>query len=160
AVLGDALAIKKRGLLTLERARMIRDDIGPVALPEELDEATNLTVYVGRHERIHGAPAYIAVCDLLHRRGLAGASVFLGVDGTVRGQRERAQFLRRNTAVPLMIIAVGTGAGVTQVLPELGALLRRPMITVERVRVCKRDGQLFERPHSLPGTDIHGLGVW
>jgi PII-like signaling protein len=32
------------------------------------------------------------------------------------------------------------------VLPELGALLRRPLLTVERVRVCKRDGQCLARP--------------
>ena len=46
------------------------------------------------------------------------------------------------------------------VLPELGGLLRRPLITIERVRVCKRDGELLERPHALPGTDEHGLALW
>ena len=45
-------------------------------------------------------------------------------------------------------------------MPELGGLLRRPLITVERVRVCKRDGELLERPHALPGTDEHGLSLW
>ena len=45
-------------------------------------------------------------------------------------------------------------------LPELGGLIRRPLITVERVRVCKRDGELLERPHALPGTDEHGLSLW
>ena len=47
-----------------------------------------------------------------------------------------------------------------RVLPELGGLIRRPLITVERVRVCKRDGELLERPHALPGTDEHGLSLW
>ena len=98
--------------------------------------------------------------DLLYRRGLAGASVFLGVDGTVHGQRERARFFSRNVDVPVMIIAVDAANQITRVLPELGALLRRPLITVERLRVCKRDGQRFERPHSLPGVDEHGLAMW
>ena len=26
--------------------------------------------------------------------------------------------------------------------------------------VCKRDGELLERPHALPGTDEHGLALW
>ena len=160
ALLDPVLAIKQRGLITLERARLLREDIGLLQLADELHEAVKLTIYVGRKERVYGLPAYIALCDLMYRRRLAGASVFLGVDGTAHGQRQRAQFFGRNPDVPMMIIAVGSGERIGQVLPELGALLRRPMITIERVRVCKRDGQLLERPHALPGTDEHGLPQW
>jgi PII-like signaling protein len=160
ALLGPVLAVKQRGLVTLERARLLRDDIGPIALPDELHEAVKLTVYVGRRERVYGVPAYIAVCDLMYRRRLAGASVFLGVDGISHGHRQRAEFFGRNVDVPMMIIAVGSGELIGRVLPELGGLLRRPLITVERVRVCKRDGELLERPHALPGTDEHGLPLW
>ena len=60
----------------------------------------------------------------------------------------------------MMVIAVGSGELIGRVLPELGGLLRRPMITLERVRVCKRDGELLERPHALPGVDEHGLPLW
>ena len=139
-LLDPVLAIKARGLLTLERARLLTDDIGPVELSDELHEATKLTVYVGRKERVYGVPAYIALCDLMYRRELAGASVFLGVDGTAHGHRQRARFFDRNTDVPVMIIAVGSGERIGRVLPEIGGLIRRPLITLERVRVCKRDG--------------------
>jgi PII-like signaling protein len=160
AALDRVLAIKQRGLLTLERARLLRDDLGPLELPDDLHEAVKLTVYVGRKERVYGVPAYIAICDLMYRRKLAGASVFLGVDGTAHGQRQRAAFFGRNPDVPMMIVAVGSGERIGRVLPELGGLLRRPMITLERVRVCKRDGKLLERPHALPGVDEHGLPLW
>ncbi|MGH3985478.1 MAG: DUF190 domain-containing protein [Pseudonocardiaceae bacterium] len=159
-LLDDLRAIEHRGLITLERARMLRGDIGPVLLPEELHEDTKLTVYVGRQERVYRVPAFAAVCDLLHRRGIAGAIVLLGVDGTAHGQRNRARFFGRNADVPMMIIAVGTGDRIGQVLPELGGLLRRPPITLERVRVCKRNGELVERPHALSATDEHGMAVW
>jgi len=59
-----------------------------------------------------------------------------------------------------MIIAVGAGQQIAKVLPELGGVLREPLITLERVRVCKRDGQLLATPHELPGTDEHGLALW
>ena len=154
------LAVDKRGLISLERARLLDDDIHSIELSDKYHEATKLTIYVGRKERVYGVPAYIAVCDLLYRRQLAGASVFLGVDGTVRGQRERAKFFGRNVDVPMMIIAVGSGERIGRVLPEIGGLLRSPVITLERVRVCKRDGELLERPHALPGTDEHGLTLW
>ncbi|MGH3781595.1 MAG: DUF190 domain-containing protein [Pseudonocardiaceae bacterium] len=160
ALLDDLRAIEHRGLVTLERARMLVGDIDPVRLPEEPHETTKLTVYVGRQERVYRVPAFAAVCDLLHRRSIAGATVLLGVDGTAHGSRTRARFFGRNADVPMMIIAVGTGERIGRVLPELGGLLRRPLITLERVRVCKRNGELIERPHALPATDERGLAVW
>ncbi len=160
SMLEPILKIKRRGLITLERARLLRGEIGPVQLPEQLGEATKLTIYVGRQEKVRGVAAFAALTDLLHRRGIAGASVLLGVDGTSRGRRVRAQFFARNADVPVMIIAVGSGEKIAQVLPELGELLRDPLMTLERVRICKRDGELLARPHELPGTDEHGLAIW
>lgn len=160
AMLDLVLQIKQRGLITLERARLLSGEISPVQLPEQLDEATKLTVYVGRQERVFRTPAYAAITDLLYRRGIAGATVLLGVDGTSRGARRRAQFFSRNAEVPMMIIAVGPGERIASVLPELGGLLRDPLITLERVRVCKRDGKLLAYPHQLPDTDPQGLAIW
>jgi PII-like signaling protein len=154
------LKVKRRGLITLERARMLSGDMASARLPAELSEAAKLTVYVGRRERALGRPAFAAVCDLLHRRGIAGATALLGVDGTSHGRRTRARFFGRNADVPVMIIAVGSGERIAQVLPELGGLLREPLVTLERIRICKRDGELLAEPHSLPDTDEHGLGLW
>ena len=41
----------------------------PCLLPEELHEASKLTVYCGRHERVGRRPAFVAIVDLLHRHG-------------------------------------------------------------------------------------------
>ena len=163
ALLDQVLAVKRRGLLTLERARLLRENgalVGPLELPDELREAVKLTIYVGRKERVNGAPAYVAVCDLLHRRRIAGASVLLGVDGVNHGQRQRARFFGRNANVPMMIVAVGSGERIGGVVPELSAVLPRATFTLERVRVCKRDGELVARPHALPGLDEGGLAMW
>jgi len=160
AMLEPVLQIKRKGLITLERARLLSGEIGPARLPEELGEATKITVYVGRQERVYRMTAFAAVTDLLYRRGVSGASVLLGVDGTSRGRRARARFFARNADVPVMIVAVGSGERIAQVLPELGGLLHEPLITLERVRVCKRDGELLAIPHELPGTDEHGLAMW
>ncbi len=159
-LLEEVIAVKRHGLITLERARMLTGEVGAVTLPEELHEATKLTIYVGRQERVSGSPAFVAVCDLLHRRGIAGATVLLGVDGTAHGVRQRARFFGRNAEVPMMVIAVGAGEQIARVLAELGTLLSRPLLTLERVRVCKRDGQLLSPPRLLPATDEHGLATW
>jgi PII-like signaling protein len=157
-LLPQVQAIPCRGLLTVERARLLEAD--QIELPQDRPEATKLTVYVGRQDRIDRRPAYVAICDLFHRRGLSGASVLLGVDGTAHGERKRAKFFDRNDDVPVMVVAVAAGDRVSAVLPDLGALLRHPLLTVERVRVCKRDGELLERPHMLPSHDDRGLPLW
>jgi PII-like signaling protein len=160
AVLDEVTQLKRRGLVTLERARLLTGDVQPLSFPETLHEATKLTVYVGRQERVYGMPAYLAVCDLLYRREIAGATVLLGVDGTAHGERRRARFFGRNADVPLMLIAVGSGAKIARVLPELSGLLHRPVLTLERVRVCKRDGERIAEPSRLPDADAEGLQIW
>jgi PII-like signaling protein len=142
AVLAPVITLNPAGLVTLERARLLTDTVTPGDLPE----TAKLTVYLGRQERVYRVPAFVAVCDLLHRRGLDGATALLGVDGTAHGQRQRAAFFSRNAEVPMMVIAVGPGEQIGRVLPELGALLRRPLLTLERVRVLKRDGRLLAAP--------------
>lgn len=160
ALLPEVLNANPKGLVTLERARLVRGDLSPDLVPEQWDEATKLSIYVGRQERAYGMPAFVAICHLLRRRGITGASVFLGVDGTAHGARERARFFSKNIDVPVMVIAVGPSQVVERVLPELGALLERPLMTLERVNVCKRDGNLVETPPSLPGVDEHGMALW
>lgn len=135
-------ALRSAGLMTLERARMLSGSFDATELPEQ----TKLTVYCGRQERANGKPAFVAVVDLLRRHGVAGATVLLGVDGTAHGRRQRASFFGRNAEVPLMIISVGDGDRIAAALPELGELLERPLATIERIRVCKRDGERLAEP--------------
>ena len=158
--LEEVAALTTHGLVTLERARMLTGEVGQVRLPEGLAEATKLTIYVGRGERVAGRPAFLAIVDLLRRHRIDGATVLLGVDGTAHGVRQRARFVGRNADVPLMIISVGAGTAIATALPKLGAMLDRPLLTLERIRVCKRDGHKLAEPEPLPDADPTGLGVW
>lgn len=172
-VLAEIAHLRFHGLVTLERARMLSPNAeAPASLLElgeetkltgsllNRHEETKLTIYLGRHARVGGKPAYEAVVELLRRRGLAGATVLLGIDGTVHGFRQRARFFGANTHVPLMIIAVGDGQRIAETLPQLPRLTPAPLVTLERVQVCKRDGRRIAEPPLLPTTDVSGLGVW
>jgi PII-like signaling protein len=142
------------GLVTLERSRLLPDGAGTF-------EAAKLTIFVGRHERLDGRHAVAAVTDLLYRRGLAGATTLFGVDGTRHGRRERARFIGANVNVPAMVVAVGAGSQIAGAIGDLTQLLPRdPLITLERVRVCKRDGALLAHPHELPAHDDDGRPLW
>jgi PII-like signaling protein len=59
-----------------------------------------------------------------------------------------------------MVIAVGDTRRIIEVLPELAAMLPRPLVTLERLRVCKRDGRKLAEPRHLPERDPSGLAMW
>ncbi len=159
SALQDVERLHFDGLVTLERARMLTGDRD--SLPAaETSSATKLTVYLGRHERVEGRPGYASVVGLLQRRGLAAATVLLEVDGTSGGTRHRARFFSSNADVPLMIIAVGRADLVADVLPELMAIVREPLLTLERVRVCKREGLGIEAPHDRPAPAAGDEALW
>ena len=150
AALAEIDGLRFSGLVTLERARMLTRHGEPVTLPPE---DVKLTVYVGCQERVGSRPAHLAIVDELHAQGVAGATVLLGVDGTVHGVRRRARFFAGNTEVPLMVIAVGDAARIAAALPSVTAMQARPLATLERVRVCKRDGVMLAAPRLEPEAD-------
>jgi PII-like signaling protein len=160
AALAEVGRATQHGLLTLERARMLTGTVGKVELPEHVHDASKLTIYCGRHGRVGRRPAFAAIVDLLSRHQGVSANVLLGVDGTAHGVRERARFFAANAQVPLMIIAVGPGAAFRTVLPEVVSVLERPVLTLERVRVCKVDGRRLAEPHLISGADDAGLHTW
>ena len=160
ALLPKVQPLVEGGLITLERSRLVTGDVTKAELPEELHEATKLTLYLGRAERSTERPAYVDAVDLLREHGLDGATVLLGVDGMAHSARQRARFFSRNANVPLMIIASGPGGHVQSVLAPFARLLDNPLLTLERVRVCKRDGRKLAEPRHLPETDDAGLGIW
>lgn len=153
----DVVAMTTRGLVTLEKAQLLRTGDSIV---DTGHHTAKLTVYVGRQQRIGGFRAYYAICDLLHQRGFIGATVLLGVDGTAHGQRYRARFFSRNVDVPLMIIATGTLAQAQTAAAELSAVLPQALLTIEPVQLCKHDGRLAVRPAQLPNTDDQGRAQW
>ena len=59
-----------------------------------------------------------------------------------------------------MLISVGSARTVNAALEKVNELLRDPIATLERIRVCKRDGTLLARPQDVPERDDAGLAVW
>jgi PII-like signaling protein len=137
AVLDEVRAIAFSGLVTLERVRLVSG-------APELDDEAKLTVYAGRGGRRHQR-----LVEVLHRHGVAGASVLLGVDGTTHGVRRRARFFSGNAHVPLMVVSVGAGERLAAAVPEIAALAPEAVITAERVRICKRDGVRLAEPEPV-----------
>jgi PII-like signaling protein len=135
AALPAVAALSGDGLVTLERAAL-------GAEPAAADGDLKLTVYASR-----GLPYREAVAAL-RRHGVDGATVLDGVDGTLAGERRRARLFARNAGVPVMVVSVGASGALQAALPDVAALLPGAITTLERVRVCKRDGRRPAEPHT------------
>jgi PII-like signaling protein len=161
-LLDRVLEIQRRGLVTLECSRMFSTAASRSAMviAETESEATKLTVYLGRHERLAGRPAFAVVCEMLHAEGVAGATVLLGVDGTRHGERRRARFFARNEHVPAMIVAIGSSERIARAMSKLNGVLRDSLMTLEQVKVCKRDGENISAPHTPEQADEQGSRSW
>lgn len=145
ALLPDVQAAAGDGLVMFERLRL-------GATPSE--GGAKLTVYLGRRE----APE--VVVDRLRAAGVASATVLLGVDGTMHGRRRRARFLSRNADVPALVVAVGEAERIAEAVESLRGLLADPVLTLERVQVCKRDGVLLARPDPADADAWRRLTVY
>lgn len=156
----NVVAMTRRGLVTLERAQLVQSDVIPTIVEADAGDTVKLSVYVGRLERVAGLPAYRAVCDTLYCNGFTVAAALLGVDGTARGERYRARFFSRNVNVPTMVISLGTASQASAAVAELNAVLTNPLMTIERIQLCKREGELLSVPHELPANDGHGRPLW
>jgi PII-like signaling protein len=157
----DVLELAGQGLTTLERAWLATGEgLTDLALPDAPDGALKLTIYGGRGIRMAGEAGYVAAVDVLRASGAAGASVLLGVDGTLHGDRRRARFFARNAGVPLMLLAIGSPTTLGPALERLSRLIQEPVATIERVQICKSAGELLAEPREVAGRDPSGLPIW
>ncbi len=113
ALIGKVEQLQHTGLVTVESTQLL-DGRAVIAEPAKL------TLYL-----TGGRRAYTTACDVLHRHGVAGATVLHGVDGTVHGKR------RRSTRAPALVVAVGDGPALTAAIAELPPCLA----TLDRIRI-------------------------
>jgi PII-like signaling protein len=86
--------------------------------------------------RSGSASPHLSAVAALHRHGAEAATVLLGVDGVLDGERRRARFVASNRGVPAMTVAIGARAAIDAALAEVdgGAHL----VTVEAVETYRR----------------------
>jgi len=145
SILEDVEALAGHGLTTIERVPLAGEGLSSTSIEEEAPDPAKLTILLGRKHKVDGRPAHIEVVETLKSSGVEGASVLLGVDGTVRGKRSRARFFGANPDVPVMVVAVGATNGITKAVTRLSGLLPDALMTVERVKILKRDGRLVDQ---------------
>lgn len=104
--------------------------------------ATRLTVMVGESDQTHHRPVYTEIVHRAHQAGLAGASVFRGVEGFGRSNHiHTARLLSLSEDLPVAVVIVDSDEKVRAFLPTLDELEIEGLVTLEPVEVLRYAGR-------------------
>jgi uncharacterized protein len=103
----------------------------------ETTVATKLTVYVGDSDKHGRKPLHLAIVELLHEEGIAGATVLHGIEGYGAHKRiHTARILDLSGDLPVVITAVDLPEKIEAVLPKLDGILEEGLVTIEEVQIA------------------------
>ncbi|GGV79430.1 DUF190 domain-containing protein [Streptomyces massasporeus] len=106
--------------------------------------ALRLTVFVGERDTWHHRPLYSEIVHRAHAAGLAGASVFRGIEGFGASSLiHTSRLLSLSEDLPVAVVIVDTEPRVRAFLPQLDELVTEGLVTLddcEVIRYAGRDG--------------------
>jgi hypothetical protein len=105
-------------------------------------EGKLLRVFLGESDLLHGRPLYEAIVVRARELGLAGATVWRGIEGYgARSRIHTAKILRLSQDLPVLIEIVDTEEKIRGALPEIDALIESAgcgaLVTLERAEIIR-----------------------
>jgi PII-like signaling protein len=107
--------------------------------------ASRLTIFVGETDQFHHHPVYTEIVHRAHRAGLAGASVFRGIEGYGASTHIHvAKLLNPAGGMPLVIVIVDDAERIRAFLPQLDEIVEEGLVILDEVEVIKYVGRRHE----------------
>lgn len=107
--------------------------------------AARLTIYIGESDTWHHKPLYTELVHRAHVAGLAGASVFRGIEGFGSSHLvHTSRLLSLSEDLPVAVVIIDTPDRIESFLPEVGEVVREGLVTIDEVTVIVhryREGQ-------------------
>ncbi|EFL30005.1 conserved hypothetical protein [Streptomyces viridochromogenes DSM 40736] len=104
--------------------------------------ALRLTVFVGENDTWHHKPLYSEIVHRAHAAGLAGASVFHGVEGFGASSLiHTSRLLSLSEDLPVAVVIVDTEPRVRAFLPQLDELVTEGLVTLDDCEVIVPKGK-------------------
>src|SRR5512139_2791574 len=105
-------------------------------------EAVLLRVFIGESDRWEHKPLYEAIVLKAREMHLAGATVLRGPMGFGKSSRlHTAKILRLSMDLPMVIEIVDTEEKIEGFLPVLDEMMKKGLVTLEKVRVIDYRGE-------------------
>jgi uncharacterized protein len=102
------------------------------------ERARRLTVLVGEGDHWHHRPVFSEIVHRAHAAGLAGASVFRGVEGYGGSQLIHTnRLLSLSEDLPVAVVLIDDAARIEAFLPQLDELLRDGLVVLDDVEVVR-----------------------
>jgi uncharacterized protein len=93
-----------------------------------------LRIFVGERDTWHGRPLHAAIVELLRHEGVAGASVFRGIEGFgSRHEIHVAEIFRFRGDLPILIEVVDSEEMIAKLIPRIDEMVSEGAMTLERV---------------------------
>ena len=97
-----------------------------------------LRIYIGEADRWHGQALFNAIVMRARQEGLAGATVFRGIEGYGAHSRiHTTSILQLSEDLPILVEIVDSEERVNQFLPILDEMVAEGLITVEPCEIFK-----------------------
>jgi PII-like signaling protein len=101
-----------------------------------------LTIYIGESDRHGHTPLATEIVHRAHAAGLAGASVFRGVEGYGASNHiHTTRILSLSDDLPIAIVIVDQADAITAFLPQLDELISEGLVVREDIDVVKYVGR-------------------
>lgn len=100
--------------------------------------ATRLTILIKESDQWHHRPLYTEIVHRAHESGLAGASVFRGIEGYGKDSRiHTSRILSLSENLPVSVIIVDLEDRIRGFLPQLDELVTDGLVMVDDVEIIK-----------------------
>ncbi|MDK2856330.1 MAG: uncharacterized protein PWQ41_869 [Bacillota bacterium] len=100
--------------------------------------AKRLRIYLGESDHYQGQPLYHWIVKKARELGLAGATVYRGIEGFGATSRiHSARLLALSSDLPILVEIVDTEPYIEKILPFLQECLSGSLLTIEDVEVLK-----------------------
>jgi uncharacterized protein len=104
--------------------------------------ARRLTMIVGEGDLWHHKPLYSEIVHRAHAAGLAGASVFRGLEGFGKSRRvHTSRLLSLSEDLPVAVIIVDTVESIEEFLPQLDEMVTEGLVILDDVQVHRYVGR-------------------
>ena len=100
--------------------------------------ACQLTVLIGEDDRYHHHPLYVEIVHRAHAAGLAGASVFRGIEGYGKASHiHTSRILSLSEDLPIAVTIIDGEERIREFLPQLDEIVDEGLVLIDQVEVTR-----------------------